>query len=848
MAADDGFLVALVAAQGAGARRGAGAPTRRAPAAPVAAPAAPLPAAPPAATPTPAARAAERTGAAAADARRRRRADARLRLLALRRAPTSTATCSNAALKKLFSRPALQRHGRARHLHRRLRQARPAAAGDAAQDDAVERARPVRRRLHRRPHGAPTTASQPLPMARPPPMAQSTPTLRTATDPVPMKTLICDCNRTMPLDGPALAPDASGASADGLETVHSRCAGARPAPSSAPPSATRRRCSSRARRRAALPRAERARPKARPASPSGRSASSTSARPAAGRATRAAATPKIAALIAAAQLPPPEPVPTVELPLGRPRARRSARPTRAERAAALLADKLDVSVLLADRRRAAAGARRRRARRPARRAWPAGSAPSRSSGTSANPIDLDLCTRCNACVDACPERRDRLRLPGRPRALHGAPRLRARLRAPPARSTSSARRRRVAERFDLVLDLRRRRRAFAMHQPPQGYFHAGADDAALAAAVLALRDARRRVREAEVLPTTSSGCARTAATSAIGCTACIDVCSARAIRSDASQKGKPRAQSGAGRGIVVEPHLCVGCGACTTVCPSGALTLRATPRPADQARALRTMLGAYAHGRRPRRRAADPQPKAPARSVDRAARPRGAHRAPAAAACRRACCRSRSGTPRAVGLDLWLAAIALRREPGLGAAHRRRGAASTAPRSASRWTSRRRCSSGLGYARPPLSRCRGRRRPAGARRRARRAAGRRASRARAAFAVQADKRATLELAIDHLLAQAPRAVPDEIALPAAGAPVRQPRRRRRDVHAVPGLRRRLPVGGARRQPRAAAAEVHREELRPVRPVRDAPAPRTRSRSSRGCCSPTAAARAASRAC
>ena len=41
----------------------------------------------------------------------------------------------------------------------------------------------------------------------------------------------------------------------------------------------------------------------------------------------------------------------------------------------------------------------------------------------------------------------------------------------------------------------------------------------------------------------------------------------------------------------------------------------------------------------------------------------------------------------------------------------------------------------------------------------------------AAFAVQADKRATLDLALDHLLAQAPAAaVPEAIALPAAGAP------------------------------------------------------------------------------
>jgi ferredoxin len=39
----------------------------------------------------------------------------------------------------------------------------------------------------------------------------------------------------------------------------------------------------------------------------------------------------------------------------------------------------------------------------------------------------------------------------------------------------------------------------------------------------------------------------------------------------------------------------------------------------------------------------------------------------------------------------------------------------------------------------------------------------------AAFATQSDKRATLDLAIDHLLAQAPQAV-DEIPLPRAGSP------------------------------------------------------------------------------
>lgn len=73
----------------------------------------------------------------------------------------------------------------------------------------------------------------------------------------------------------------------------------------------------------------------------------------------------------------------------------------------------------------------------------------------------------------------------------------------------------------------------------------------------------------------------------VGCNACIDICSASAIR---SEPGRQR--------IVVEPHLCVGCGACTTVCPSGALTYT-YPRPADQGARLKTLLSTYLrHGGR----------------------------------------------------------------------------------------------------------------------------------------------------------------------------------------------------------------------------------------------------------
>ena len=122
--------------------------------------------------------------------------------------------------------------------------------------------------------------------------------------------------------------------------------------------------------------------------------------------------------------------------------------------------------------------------------------------------------------------------------------------------------------------------SIALHQPPQGYFHAG-DDAALFAAVLRLRESAGEFEKAKFFDYKQKICAHTR-NGQIGCTACIDVCSAAAIRSDAATKGR----TGAG-GIFVEPHLCVGCGACTTVCPSGALGY-ATPRPDEQGTRIRT--------------------------------------------------------------------------------------------------------------------------------------------------------------------------------------------------------------------------------------------------------------------
>ncbi len=472
----------------------------------------------------------------------------------------------------------------------------------------------------------------------------------------------------------------------------------------------------------------------------------------AARETPASVVPKIAALVAAAQLPEPEPVATVSYKsAGRVLVVGSA--NRALRAAEMLADKLDVSLLIPGAKGNLPQARTL--------AVHAGKV-TKVSGwlgafdvqwQSSNPIDLDLCTRCNACIDACPEgaigfayqidldkckaHRDCMRVCDAAGAID--------FEREPVETS---------ERFDLVLDLGAAP-LIALHQPPQGYFHV-ADDEALVRAVLELRELVGEFEKPKFFQYKAKLCAHSR-NELVGCSACIEVCSAQAITSDVNGTG----------GIVVNPMLCVGCGACTTVCPSGAMAF-ATPRAPEQGRHIRTLLATYL---RAGGLAAAGAPALLVHSqgegsrligeLGRAARTSAAVHGVQARVLPLAVWHTAS-----VGIDLWLSAIA-------------HGAAQVwvlvtheeAPEYRIALAAQMRVAqavlSGLGYAGEHFRLIDAE--DAAALDKALQAAPAQSVKTPATFNVQADKRGTLDLALDHLLAHAPH--PGEsIALDAQGSP------------------------------------------------------------------------------
>ncbi len=193
-----------------------------------------------------------------------------------------------------------------------------------------------------------------------------------------------------------------------------------------------------------------------------------------------------------------------------------------------------------------------------------------------NPVDLDICTRCNACVKACPEQaidfsyqidlakcrshRDCVAACGPVGAIDFS-------RGPVEH----------CERFDLVFDLSREPLIRLPHAP-QGYVAPGADPFDQAQAARQLVDLVGEFEKPKFFDFKAGLCAH-GRNSITGCSRCIDVCSTGAIASDGDK-------------VRVEPHLCMGCGGCATVCPSGAMRY-AYPRVPDLGVRIKTALQTY---------------------------------------------------------------------------------------------------------------------------------------------------------------------------------------------------------------------------------------------------------------
>jgi ferredoxin len=292
--------------------------------------------------------------------------------------------------------------------------------------------------------------------------------------------------------------------------------------------------------------------------------------------------------------------------------------------------------------------------------------------------------------------------------------------------------------FDLVLDLGASPQ-IATHQHPHGYYAPGPDEAARAAAVEELLEMVGEFEKPKYFSYKERLCAHSR-NQLVGCNACVEICSAGAIE-------------GAGDLVKVNPYLCAGCGACTTVCPTGAISY-AYPSAGHTGGRIKTALQAYAdaggvepvlllYGAEGAALLARLGDAVPGRLL-----PLGLHHTAS------------------TGIDVWLSALAYG-AAGITVLTTEAEAPQYAAALAQQMAFAQAILDGLGYAGPHLQLLRAgsvdelalglQHAPRG-----------QTPGQRAGFNIAADKRNTLDYALDHLVRHAPVKV-DEIPLP-AGAP------------------------------------------------------------------------------